>query len=73
MLQAVKCFCTVNIEIFATVEPLYNRQVGKATLCKCQLLCASVSYFVQVSAVNDAGIGEFTDRGFTVTTLQESK
>ena len=31
------------------------------------------SYFVQVAAVNDAGIGEFTDRGFTVTTLQESK
>ena len=27
MLEAVKCFCTVNIETFATVEPLQVRKV----------------------------------------------
>ena len=31
------------------------------------------SYFVQVAAVNDAGTGEYTNRAFTVTTLQESE
>ena len=31
------------------------------------------NYFVQVAAVNDAGTGEYTDRAFTRTTLQESE